>query len=326
MFYIKKLQSQELGSGAGARGRYFYISKKHLRFFPSLSTTLLNDTALISVINYDLDSSKSALTAFVYHNDKYTRPPRTDGKKPRDEYRLYMNSEIDPSRSYFNVDDIVAIKEIDRANYTYGIYRFSSTSPEYAELNLLLEGKNHNLVDQIESIEAFEYDKDSIDTVMTSEASDRVSKVIEDNIDKFDDDEIAQGAHLFNALTFRSFILNSYNGKCAVTGKVIKWKNFNNLEAAHIKPNAHGGPFLPSNGICMSKNIHWAFDKGFFTINNDLTIKVHPEIVGSELNEYDGKKIYEPSESFFKASPKYLDYHRKNIYELFKYSGQIRRV
>jgi len=326
VFYIKKLQSQELGSGTGARGRYFYISKKLISFFPPLSMYIINDTVLLSIINNEINPTHASLSAFVYHNDQFSRPPRIDGKKPRNEYRLYLNDEIDPTGSFFNVDDIIALKEVDKKSYTYVLYRFTKYSEYYSSLEEILGGTNHKLVDNLNFIDNIEFVEDEITTSITQEAKDKISKTIEENESSFDNDEIANGAHLFNSETFRKFILNSYDEKCAVTGKVIKWKLFNNLEAAHIKPKSHCGPFLPSNGICMSKNIHWAFDKGFFTIQDDLTIKVHPELIDTELNEFDGKKIFEPVGTFFKPNPKYLKYHRENVFGLFKISGQIRSL
>ena len=54
MYYIKKLQFQELGSpkpdGSVSRGRYMLISKKNEGFFPPLSITELNDAILLPII------------------------------------------------------------------------------------------------------------------------------------------------------------------------------------------------------------------------------------------------------------------------------------
>ena len=328
MFYIKKLKSQELGSGANARGRYFYISKKVISFFPPLGKTFLNDTAIIPIINYSLSKTKSIYSAYVYHNDKYSRPSRNDAKASRDEYRLYLNSDVDPDSSYFNVDDIIVMKELS-TKYSYVMYRFTTNSIEYNELETLINNSNikgdHALVNDLSQIEDFEYIEHNVSKVIPIDVSNKVIATINNNKAKFDDDELSSGAHLFTSDTFRNFILNSYGSKCAITGKAIKWHNFNNLEAAHIKPKSHAGPFLPSNGICMSRNMHWAFDKGFFSIDDDLTINVHPEIIDTELNEYHGKKIFEPIDTFFKPNIKYLKYHKENVFGLFKHSGSIRK-
>ncbi len=39
------------------------------------------------------------------------------------------------------------------------------------------------------------------------------------------------------------------------------------LDSAHIHPSAHQGSWLPNNDILMSKDLHFAFDSGYFTID-----------------------------------------------------------
>ena len=122
--------------------------------------------------------------------------------------------------------------------------------------------------------------------------------------------------------------MNAYGYKCAVTGRVIRYKEGNidlfNLEAAHIKPRAHEGTFLPCNGIALSRDMHFAFDKGFFTISDDYTIVVSEKIKDSWLyKEYNGHKIFIPVEPFFRPQPKFLQHHREKVFNTFK---QIRKM
>lgn len=324
-YYLKKLGSQELGSGTGARGRYIYISKSVLTFFPPLSTHITNDMSVLSIINVSLDPNRSIYCSYVYHNDKLTMDDGT-----RDEYRLYLNTDIDPDRSYFNESDIILLHKVEGLPHTYKLYRFTNTDPLYTLLDDTITTSpirgGHALVDDVDGFDPIETEVNNVETVVTDEVNNRVRRLVTENEVLFDDDEIASGAHLFNSDIFRNFVLNGYGEVCAVTGEVIKWRGFNNLEAAHIKPKAHHGPFLPSNGICMSKDLHWAFDKGFFTINNDFTIMVHPEISNTLLNGYNGQSIQVPTDSFFQPNTRYLEYHQENIYGLFLRSGQIRRL
>ncbi|MGN9076693.1 hypothetical protein ACTM9V_05085 [Oliverpabstia intestinalis] len=41
-------------------------------------------------------------------------------------------------------------------------------------------------------------------------------------------------ASLFNSVSFRDFVMTGYKNKCAITGNVIRYGSFMNLEAAHI--------------------------------------------------------------------------------------------
>lgn len=71
-YYLKRCGHQELGSireGKAQRGRYLLTSMDAIDFFPSLSTTQLNDSALLPII--PLYSGKKIYCTYVYHNDKY---------------------------------------------------------------------------------------------------------------------------------------------------------------------------------------------------------------------------------------------------------------
>jgi len=136
--------------------------------------------------------------------------------------------------------------------------------------------------------------------------------------------EEEMGSSLFNSVSFRDFVMNAYGYKCAVTGKVIRYKDLFNLEAAHIKPQAHRGSFLPCNGIAMCRDMHWAFDKGFFTIDDNYNIIVSKAIESSWLyREFNGKQIFVPTVEYFRPHKIFLQWHRNAVFEKF---SQIRKL
>jgi len=67
-------------------------------------------------------------------------------------------------------------------------------------------------------------------------------------------------ASLFNSVSFHDFVLMGYKHQCAVTRRVIRYRHYMNLEAAHIWPRSHDGLYLPCNGIALCRDMHWAFD------------------------------------------------------------------
>lgn len=70
--------------------------------------------------------------------------------------------------------------------------------------------------------------------------------VIEDTVTaKAQSGDIDEMASLFNSVSFRDFVMTGYKQKCAITGNVIQYKSFMNLEAAHIWPRSHKGLYLP---------------------------------------------------------------------------------
>lgn len=332
MYFIKKLGSQELGSGTGARGRYIFISKKVTKMFPSLGTHSTNDFFQIQIYS-EHSQNRGVFCCFVYHNDAITKEAKhlAENTNGRNEYRLYLNKDIDPNRSYFNSGDIVILKLINNSDYIYQLDVIRPSDPDYSKTDEILKNNKVNpqgtmaiiedetimsqIVTQREVVE-------NINPILPTEVIKRVKETIENSFEEF---EKEKGANLFTETQFRTFVMNAYK-KCALTEKIIEWEGFCNLEAAHIKPRAHEGTNLPCNGIGFSRDIHWAFDKGFFAINDDYTITIHEDLDSDFLKEYDGKKLIVPDDSFFKPDPRYLKHHRENIFGLFKKSGRISKL
>ncbi|MGV1012006.1 MAG: HNH endonuclease [Flavobacterium sp.] len=329
-FYIKKLGSQELGSpkadGTVSRGRYIYVTKAYENFFPYLSKTITNDNVLIPIVPQFEDTK--IYSTLVYHNDKFNVQGGT-----RDEYRLYLNKNLDPNRSYFKVDDILVFERVE-TNTPIPIYTLNRYNTESEYYNFLVEFINNSPIkgghalanDELYFIPERNINFDEATVIIPDEVMKEVEKQQEEVLNEDENIEDIRGANLFNSESFRDFVLLAYSYKCAITGKSINHKNLYNLEAAHIQSKAQSGTFLPCNGIALSRDMHWAFDKGFITIDDEMKIIVHDEMKKSILMEYSEQKIYVPIEPFFQPEKKFLKHHRENIFGLFLYSGSIRSM
>lgn len=115
-------------------------------------------------------------------------------------------------------------------------------------------------------------------------------------------------------VTFRNELLGVYNGKCALTGKVLRMNNNNLLEAAHIIPVSHGGSYDVTNGILMTSDLHKAFDIGAFTINEEFNILVHPSVYEENYLPESKKINYLPIQKNNYPSLLSIKYHRDYIY------------
>lgn len=319
MIYIHKLGPQELGyrnGQPGGGGRYFYISKECVSFFPYLSPSIKNDHIFINILS-PADPNNSYKAKYVYHNDKHT-----DVAGTRDEYRLYLNTAIDPGRNFFEPHEIVTIQKLgDSENIYYRIHSYKPGESDYQELNSRLEGsgKTHLLVE------------DSIIGSSDTKAPPVVDKIIIPNeiseeslADPIKDDETAtetaEVTRLIRSNTFRDLVLFFYDYKCAITGEqmLILHKDLCNLEAAHIIPRADKGGNNPANGVPLHRDLHWAFDNGFFTIDEDYKVLVHPEALHIPyLKDIHGKSITLPEDSRARPSLEALRYRKENIYGLF---------
>lgn len=330
-FFIKRLGSQEMGSPTknsdGSftfhRGRYLLVSKEFLNFFPYLSKTVLNDSTALPLIPPHLNEIVYA--QYVYHNSKHVDTAYVDGQG-RDEFRIYLNSQIDDNKRLFAPNDLVVFMKCQDGDVNYYALKvIPPTSSDYSFwLDKLTNGNYGFWEGEPHSPFAINYQIPKTSATILEDK--RVVEAVEnqqaqviDEIDKNDPSKI-MGADLFNSRTFHDFVMMAYGEMCAITKRVISCNGFNNLEAAHIMPQAHKGSFLPCNGIAMSRDMHCVFDKGFFTIEDDYTIIVHPDVLAtySYLNEYNGHHIIVPQVEYFRPLPRFLKHHRDNVYGTFR--------
>ena len=113
---------------------------------------------------------------------------------------------------------------------------------------------------------------------------------------------------------FSRVIKAAYDRTCAMTGlKLINGGGRSEIEAAHIKPVEDEGPDSPRNGIALSRTVHWLFDRGFLSIQDDGQILqaagLVPEPVKRLLNP-EGR-IFLPKDSSFAPHQVFLRYHRE---------------
>lgn len=332
--YIHKLGGQELGYSHGepakARGRYFYISKRCLEFFPPLSEIALNDYVLVDVVPPFSDDI--VLTKFVYHNDS------TAGEGTRDEYRIYLNSATDPDRDYFKQEDIVVFLKMYGSepgpqdselptgkSFVYKMLRYSMTDRVYPKLLSILEAsdarsKSHALIPLAEltfldGLRRVKLGKKIIPTEVVEEALNEPLMHL-----AIAAEPEAEATRVMRSRSFRDLVLYFYDYKCAITGKdfVIDFNDYTNLEAAHILARSFGGGSHPSNGMALERNLHWAFDKGFFTLTEDYKVEVHPKAMSFPfLKDKHGQELILPEDSRSRPSPESIRWHRSNVFGIF---------
>lgn len=347
-YLLKRLGHQELGSitperPTPARGRYLMITKSNefLSRLPHLSQTVLNDYQILTIIPLYKDRFERNYCTFVYNNDKYHGGG--NGGQPRDEYRIYLNRALEGDTYYFETNDILVLKphvlttnvdgveESETVYFAYLEKNRSSRLYQYLDEcinNYPIRGGYGIQEDEIEEVER------AINNILHLTADNRAQNMEEFNENTALDvsSRITTRSNtsersiedLFNSQAmFRNFVQVAYEGRCAITNQVIRSGNFHNLQAAHIHPRSHNGLYTPNNGILMNRDMHWAFDIGCFTINDDYTIQVHPEVESEYLHSLNGRQIFIPGTDFFQPSPTNLEYHRNNIYGIFLERGRI---
>ncbi|QLH83810.1 homing endonuclease associated repeat-containing protein [Halosimplex pelagicum] len=108
---------------------------------------------------------------------------------------------------------------------------------------------------------------------------------------------------------FREGIYEIYSG-CAICGKLFESPSGeHNLEAAHILPRADDGPDVLQNGLALCSRHHWAFDNGWFEIDETYEIEIqdHPNLAGhEEFLRFNGESLHLPEREGLHPHPQYI--------------------
>jgi putative restriction endonuclease len=117
---------------------------------------------------------------------------------------------------------------------------------------------------------------------------------------------------------FTQSIQSVYQATCAMTGlKLINGGGRCEIEAAHIRAVEHQGPDSIRNGIALSRTIHWMFDRGILSMEDNGQIlqsrKLVPEPVGRMLNP-DGIALL-PDNPAQRPHSLFLRFHRERVFK-----------
>jgi putative restriction endonuclease len=125
-------------------------------------------------------------------------------------------------------------------------------------------------------------------------------------------------SRLFRDRVFARTIQSAYEGTCAITGiKMINGGGRSEAQAAHIKPVAHSGPDSVGNGIALSGTIHWMFDRGLISVDDDYRILTVPRAIPDAVRRLLKPNGYltMPKDEALKPHQHYLRYHRETIFK-----------
>lgn len=128
---------------------------------------------------------------------------------------------------------------------------------------------------------------------------------------------------------FRIAVIEAYSCKCAICGLKINspdslsWE----VEAAHIVPHHSSGRDDIWNGLALCHLHHWAFDAGWFTLQDDFTIQVSMQVNSlpsdyGRIGDYEfvralsdkNIRILLPSRSANYPHHNAIHWHRENIF------------
>ncbi len=120
---------------------------------------------------------------------------------------------------------------------------------------------------------------------------------------------------------FRKIVVTTYNQRCAFCGlQILDSKSQNIVDGAHIKPFSLFYDDRIDNGLSLCKNHHWAFDRGWFGVNDDYTIVVAADLREESpharpMREFCNVRILLPAQLQYYPRLEALRWHRENVFE-----------
>ncbi|WP_414755923.1 HNH endonuclease [Anabaena sp. CCY 9910] len=118
---------------------------------------------------------------------------------------------------------------------------------------------------------------------------------------------------------FRKIVVSTYNHTCAFCGlQVLDSLGQNIVDGSHIKPFSQFYDDRIDNGLSLCKNHHWAFDRFWFTIDNDYSIIVADNLRevspnAKPMREFEGDRIILPAQEQYYPRRDSLQWHREEF-------------
>lgn len=125
-------------------------------------------------------------------------------------------------------------------------------------------------------------------------------------------------SRLFRDQSFKRAVRNAYDNRCAFTGlRLINGGGRPEVQAAHIMPVTRRGPDSIRNGLALSSTVHWMFDRGLISVNDDYRIVISRSGIPEQVRNLFSRtgKLIVPDEPSLRPHPHYLRFHRENIFK-----------
>jgi hypothetical protein len=121
---------------------------------------------------------------------------------------------------------------------------------------------------------------------------------------------------------FSGIVLDNYGFTCAVTGQRFRSTTHTEADGAHIIGKEARGTDDPRNGIALAKSVHWAFDRGIFTISDQYEVVINPKarnasVANFPLMEMDRRKITLPKDTYYWPHTEALAWHKSEVFDRF---------
>jgi putative restriction endonuclease len=139
-------------------------------------------------------------------------------------------------------------------------------------------------------------------------------------------DEILSERRLVEQLTLRPYrdhafsklIRAAYDSTCSMSGlRLLNGAGRPEVEAAHIRSVEARGPDSTRNGIALSRTVHWLFDRGVVSLEDDGRILKAGSLVPASVERLLQKDGYAllPQNPSVRPHREFLRWHRENVFK-----------
>jgi putative restriction endonuclease len=125
-------------------------------------------------------------------------------------------------------------------------------------------------------------------------------------------------ARPFRDAAFSVAVKSAYDATCAISGlKIINGGGRSEVQAAHIRPVAEHGTDSVRNGIALCSTVHWMFDRGLISIDDDHSVLIAPNRVPDTVLRLinPDRHLRLPARLDQRPHPQFLRYHRDQVFK-----------
>ncbi|MEZ5779261.1 MAG: HNH endonuclease [Paracoccaceae bacterium] len=119
--------------------------------------------------------------------------------------------------------------------------------------------------------------------------------------------------------SFARQVKHAYGGRCAMSGLALRNGGGRpEVEAAHILPVEESGPDTVRNGMALSGTLHWMFDRGLVSVDEDYSLLVARDSIAGGVADrllVADRRLIRPADPTLQPHQGYLDWHRRNRFK-----------
>ena len=122
----------------------------------------------------------------------------------------------------------------------------------------------------------------------------------------------------FRDRTFSSTVKTAYGDTCAFSGiRLINGGGRSEAQAAHIRPVKDNGPDSLRNGLALSGTMHWMFDRGLVSINDDYSLLLIEKAIPTNVLQLfnNDRRLLLPNLPQNRPHRQFLRYHREQVFK-----------